>query len=163
MKRIEKSNMAMLIFALAVCFSQFLYAQNAQQPSAVKNLLSAKQFTFQAQSASPQGRGTKQLTYGYRVKVSGDTVDCYLPYFGKSYTPVIGTSESPLTFTSYGSEYSMNDSKNGWDVKINLKDQSNVKALSFSIFDDGTASLQVTSNNLQSISFRGFIDMKNKK
>jgi uncharacterized protein YcfL len=163
MKRMRKTGTRIFLFVLIACFSHSSYSQNAQQSSPMKNMISAKHFTFQAQSASPQGRGTKQLTYGYRVEVSGDTVDCYLPYFGKSYTPAIGTTQSPLTFTSYGSEYAVNDSKNGWDVKINLKDQSNAKTLSFTVFDDGTASLQVTSNNLQSISFRGYIDMKNKK
>ena len=107
----------------------------------------------------------RQLTTEYTVKVSKDTVISDLPYFGRSYSADIGNSEGGIHFTSTNFEYQITErKKGGWDITIKFKDVKDAQQFSFSVFDSGSASLQVTSTNKQPISFNGYVsEKKNKK
>jgi Domain of unknown function (DUF4251) len=156
---------ASLVFLLSLSCISFSLLQNAfSQSSEIKNLIDSKRFLFEVQSTLPQSGPTKQESYGFFLKVSGDTLICYLPYYGRATMPTMNPAERPLDLTSTGYEYSVKENKKGgWEISINPKDQKNVRDMSLTVFDNGSADLYVNSNNLQPISYHGTVTgIKNK-
>jgi hypothetical protein len=140
-----------------VVFSAF----SQDQSSSIQRDIEKKQFTFLAQSVTPSKGGSRQLSPGYTLQVKGDTLICYLPYFGRVYQPSFGTNDAGLDFTSTQFDYQTKvRKKGGWDVKIKTKDLTNQRQLSMTIFQNGTASLTVISSDRESISFFGSLNVK---
>ena len=130
------------------------YAQNSY-----KAMVDAKNFTFKAQTANPMTGAPVQLSAGYDLTISKDRVTAYLPYFGRATTAPIDPTDGGIKFTSQSFVYNVKARKNGgWDVLIDLNDVPTVRSLTLTFFDNGTATLDVTSNQRDPISFRGKIE-----
>jgi hypothetical protein len=124
-----------------------------------KALIESQHYRFKAQSATPMSGKLRQLTSEYDVVVNKDVVVSQLPYFGRAYSAPIGSTDNGIQFTSKDFEYMVTPKKKGgWDIVIKFKDTQDAKQMQFSIFDNGSASLQVLSNNRQPISFNGYVD-----
>jgi Domain of unknown function (DUF4251) len=106
----------------------------------------------------------RNLTSPYDVTISKDTMVSYLPYFGRAYTAPMGTTESGLNFTSTNYSYTVTPGKkNAWMVSIKPHDYTDVQQYLFTIFDNGSATLNVTSVSRDAISFMGYIKKIEKK
>jgi hypothetical protein len=124
----------------------------------VQNKVEGKQFTFIAQSITPQRGGFRHLTTYFDLKLSGDTLVSNLPYFGRAYTAPINPAESGLVFTSTSFDYAVKAGKKGsWDVSIRTKDQTDNKRMLLTVQENGNAFLNVTSNNRAPVSFNGYV------
>ena len=131
----------------------------AKQEQAIQTMTSDRRFVFQAQSASPMKGGTRQLSPGYTIVVKGDTVDCYLPYYGRAYSASINPSDAGIKFTSSDYEYIVNErKKGGFDITIAPKDVHNSVKVYLSVARNGSASARVTSSDRQPISFNGYLE-----
>jgi Domain of unknown function (DUF4251) len=127
----------------------------------VKAMIDAKRYLFKAQSAHPTRGRVVQLNSEYDVKITPDTIRSYLPYYGRAYSAPIGETEGPLDFVSKDFEYKQQDrKKGGWDITIKPKDGKGVREMFLTVFENGTASLRVSSNNREPISFNGHIQEK---
>ncbi|MGI4020503.1 MAG: DUF4251 domain-containing protein [Janthinobacterium lividum] len=152
---------------LAVFFLADVQAQNTKAQKkqakleAVKKMVDNQNYVFMAQMANPLGWRTIQLNYNYSVVVSKDSIDSYLPYYGRAYVAPINPSdpkETGIQFNSKNFEYANNVSKrNGWDVSIVPHDVKETRRFTLNISEAGYATLNVISNNRQSISFNGYI------
>src|SRR5687767_6453926 len=81
----------LLILLLLSVFGGYSIAQDGKddqldQEGEIKSLVDAKRFTFKAQSVHPQRGRVVQLNSEYDLKVAGDTLRSYLPYFGRAYS-----------------------------------------------------------------------------
>ena len=124
----------------------------------VAKAVETKNYIFKAQTASPQRGGSRQLTSEYDFVVVPDTLVSYLPYYGRSYSAPINTTDAGLQFTSMNYEYSVkNKKKNRWDITIKPKDVSRIRDLNLTVFDNGRASLRVNSNDREAITFDGYL------
>lgn len=131
----------------------------------LKTRIDARQFTFNAQSATSARGRTRHLTGSNTLVVHGDSLDAYLPYFGRAYSATPGDTNGGINFSSTSFSYSAQDAKNGgWTINIKPKDDKNASNMQLNISGDGYATLQVTSNNRQMISFYGQVtgNAKNK-
>jgi hypothetical protein len=127
----------------------------------IKSMVEAQNYVFKAQTALPASGATRQLTSDFDLHVSKDTIVSDLPYFGRAFTPPLNPSEGPLRFTSTDFQYSVaNRKKGGWLVTITPKDVHDPRQLTLNIFENGTASVIVTSYNRQPISFNGYVTAK---
>ena len=134
------------------------YAQETNETT-LKNLLSHKTFVFKAQSAWPLQGTVVQLTPGYDMRVWSDSINTYLPYFGRSYQASYGSTNGGINFTTTKFEYKLKEkSKGGWELTIRPSDAKDINQLIYSVSKNGYATLQVTSNNRQAISFYGVIE-----
>lgn len=124
----------------------------------IKNVIDSSQFTFIAERMVPLRGPSKVLTSYYDVMVKKDTLRSFLPYFGRSYQAEIGRTKSPLEFDSHNFTYKV-DQKNPdqWQVFINPKDVQEIQQLLFTVFNNGTATLNIVSTNRDAISFYGHI------
>lgn len=98
----------------------------------------------------------------YDVKVTKDSLVCYLPYYGRAYTVKPGINEGGIKFKSKDFNYKSEiRKKGGWIITMNpkdVKDDYNANyALTLTVTTAGYATLTVNSNNQQSITFNGYL------
>jgi hypothetical protein len=153
---------AALFLCSFLLYSISLQAQDAKQQSQdIKQLLENKEYIFKAQSVTPVRGGARQLTSEYDLRLLGDSLVAYLPYFGRAYSAPIDLKESGLQFTSTDFGYELSSRKKGWDVVLRPKDVSSVQQLVLMVSSSGRATLQVTSTNREPISFNGIVLSRN--
>ena len=149
-----------ILTRLAIVFLvvKSIKAQELDSAVVVK-AIETKNYVFKAQTASPQRGGFRQLTSEYDFVVRPDTLVSYLPYYGRSFSAPVNTTDAGLQFTSMNFEYSVkkNKKKNRWDITIKPKDVSRIRDLNLTVFDNGRASLRVNSNDREAITFDGYL------
>lgn len=149
------------LFVLAVGFvgSGNVVAQESNSAT-LKTILSNKNFIFRAQSAWPLQGTVVQLTAGYDMKVIQDSINTYLPYFGRAFSAGYG-GDGGINFTTRKFDYKVKEKqKGGWDVTIKPIDVRDIMELTYSVSSNGYATLQVISNNRQAISYYGVIEKR---
>jgi len=141
-----------------------LLATARAQADNVKQLVDAKHYIFKANTASPTTGSLRQLTPGYyTLKVSGDTLIADLPYFGRAYSAPVDPDKVGLSFKATSFSYVVNNKSNRWDITLKPRDPSeanNVSQLYLTVYDNGSANLQVISLSRQPISFTGVVENK---
>jgi hypothetical protein len=125
----------------------------------IKSMIDSSRFVFDAERVNPLRGRTRYLTSSYDVTVKKDSVESFLPYFGRAYQAPMDPSKGGIQFTSTDFSYKVEDKgDNGWDVIIKPEDYNEVQEMRFSIFGNGSASLSVTSTHRDPISFTGHIE-----
>jgi len=125
----------------------------------VKNIVDSSRFVFVEERVNPLRGPSRYLTSRYDVVVKKDTVNCYLPYFGRAYQAPMDPSKGGIQFISTNFSYNYTaKSNNQWEVTIKPNDYEDVQQLYFNIFENGTASLNVVSTHRDAISFTGHIE-----
>jgi hypothetical protein len=124
-----------------------------------QTLISSKNYRFRAQFAQPLGGVQVNLTSEYTLTVKKDTLDCFLPYFGRAYTATLNPQEGGIKFTTtqFSYEAAVN-SKGVYEITLKPLDVRDTRALNLSVLPGGQASLSVTSTNRQAISFTGVVE-----
>jgi hypothetical protein len=148
-------------FAVVLALSFFInqgFSQEKQSGKATiaSDFVNERQFTFVPQSATPLGGRYIVLNYDFSFKINGDSIVSYLPYYGRAFVAQYNPTEGPLTFTSTDFNYNINKSDGKkQELVIETKDRTYNNKFFFTIFNDGTASLQVTSTDRQPIIYQG--------
>ncbi len=101
-------------FLLLMLFASMMYTacspagagQGAAETN-VASLIQNRRFVFVPQSANPAGARTRQVTAEFFLRVSPDTVQSYLPYFGRAYTAPITPGESGMDFMITNFDFSV--------------------------------------------------------
>lgn len=163
------SHMLRLFMPLCLLISIGTSAQSAKeekkkaQYAQLKSHIESQQYTFNAQSAMPASGKTRPLTSLYTLKVRQDSLDADLPYFGRAYTATPGDTNGGINFISTSFSYDAKKAKDGgWLILISPKDEKNASKMQLSITSSGYATLQVSSNYRQMISFYGQISGNSK-
>jgi len=162
------------IVALVLVAAQ-LHAQT-DKATTIK-ILEAQNYVFVATSASPLnandinkvlssmpgytgGAGNIILTgANYDLTVTADSVVAFLPYYGRSFTPKMGgIDEGGIKFKSKKFSYKTTPrKKGGWIISIVPKDVKDNYSLTLTATEKGYASLTVTNNTQQPITFNGYL------
>ena len=147
------------IYMVLVALTSFgLTNAQEEKKSEIYDFLQSKSFVFKAQTVIPAAGSSRHLTSDYDVRVTPETLVSYLPYFGRAYTAPLDPSKAGHDFTSKDYEYILKERrKGGWELTIKPKDVSDIRSLNFVIFDNGNATLQISSNSKQTISYSGTI------
>ena len=133
---------------------------NAQKmdKAKAKELIGSGKFVFKVQTVMPTGASNIQVTNDYDIKLYGDSLVTYLPFFGRAYSARGYGQDGGINFTSTDFTYSLKSKKKGgWEIAIKPSDTHDVRQLFLNIGETGYASLQVISNNRQPISYYGYI------
>ena len=140
----------------------------------VKELLDARQFKFIATRAFPTDQAVTDIMQhmgsgsGYRILDlnSGNELTLKdrelkgsLPFFGRLYRSNYGSQDQSFSFDfkDIQIEQTDKDKKTSLTIYPGEKGQSNVDKLYFEIFKNGKASLSVSANDRQTISYNGYI------
>ncbi len=92
-----------------VFFSCTSSSKIATKPNAVEisNMINSQNFTFVAERVNPLRGSSRPLTSYYDVTVKSDTLNCYLPYFGRAFQAPIDPTKGGLNFKSYNFSYNV--------------------------------------------------------
>lgn len=133
-------------------------AQAAQRRAAqVADSLQSGFYTVTFNFVIPQRLPSHHLTTDYSVRLLGDSIVSYLPYFGVAYRADYPASqESPLVFKSAVADYRMTPGRKDAYL-ISFKTRRNLELLQYQmeIFSNGNASLTVQSTDRETIMFNG--------
>ncbi|MBN7809643.1 DUF4251 domain-containing protein [Algoriphagus sp. H41] len=146
-------------FLFLFCLS-IMAAASAQQtdPEKLQQAVDTKTFVFEGRQASGVRGRMIQLDPGYTLEVSPEKVTGNLPFFGRSYQGTPGSTDIGLKFDFSEFDYSVKPrKKGGWDITIEPKESSDVRSVFLTIQSKGNASLRVTSNSKEPMSYTGFI------
>ncbi|MDR2027338.1 MAG: DUF4251 domain-containing protein [Prevotellaceae bacterium] len=136
------------------------YAKNDDiKADSIKKLIENKSFAFIPQSAMPMRGGFISLTPSFDVKVSGDSVVSYLPYYGVARTAIFPGEETGIKFTSTNHQYEVQTTKNGWNILIKPKDVGHNVELNFNISKSGHVMLRVNDYRRDPITFSGYLEL----
>jgi hypothetical protein len=157
-----KAAMKIILYILSfVLITQTNYAQdqkkNTAEPAEIKTLIESRHFEFVAQSANPLRGRTIYLSPGYSLTVSPDTIESYLPYYGRAYQATLDPDDAGIKFTSTDFTYTVKERKRGWEIAVEPKDVQHSYRLSLTISATGSTSIRINSVHRQSISFMGHI------
>lgn len=162
MEKLQNILIRSLLVLVLAGSSTVINAQDLDK-SVVQNFIQTKEFVFKAQTVLPMSGMSRQLTSEYDVKFLGDSMIAYLPYFGRAYSAGYGEGGG-FDFTSTKFEYKVKPrKKGGWDISIKPRDAKDVQALNFTVSENGYATLQITSNNRQPISYNGYLVERKRK
>jgi len=128
----------------------------------VKELVSGKNFVFYAKRAFPTGYRSVDLTTNTgTIVIENDSVDADLPYFGRAYTSSY-SGEAGLKFSGNIKDEKLEyrDEKFMVRYSFQVKGESDLFNVSMDISSDGNASVNINSQNRNSISYHGTIEKK---
>jgi hypothetical protein len=137
--------------------SKRMKSDNAMDSVTVKNMIESQSFVFIPRYVNAVGVRNRDVSYGFQISISKDTIVSYLPYFGRGYVAPISPSDVDFDFTSTKFAHVTTPAKKGWNISIRPKDQRFLTELYFRIFDNANASLTITSNDRSVISYNGYI------
>ena len=128
----------------------------------IKEMVNSSQFVFVADRMSPMRGGTKNLTSRYTVKVMKNNLNSNLPYVGRATQAPANMTGGGIKFITSKFSYDVVSKKEGqWYIIAKPGDDLGdllVQQLSFTIFSNGSANLNVTSTNRDPISFSGHLE-----
>jgi hypothetical protein len=160
-----KTRFQYLLMPVLLCLFSLItlnsYAQKngrgAKKTESVQPLLEAKRYVFVAQSVTPSRSAIRQLTTEYDLRISGDSLIAALPFFGRAYSAPINPQDNGIRFTSTSYSYELKQRKKKWEITFRPTDVTSVQHLFLTVFENGSASLQVISRDRETISFTGYV------
>jgi len=149
------------ILAKVLAIPALLISTAFAQAGNASDLISTQSFVFKAQTMSPASGSVRQLTTDYyTVSISKDNIISDLPYFGRAYSAPIDPTQGGLQFKSKNFDYSVQAKKKRWEITIKTNDVPDAAQFYLTVYQDGTAYLQVSCVNRQPVSFNGVIEEK---
>ena len=155
--KVNYINQLVVFIGLSLCCFNTIKAQGVD--NFVQILVKQKDFVFTAQTYTSSSFGSKRLTDYYTVKITKDSINGSIPYYGQSYTAQINLTDGDINFKSDKFDYSFVEKKNGkFLVTILPKDERIVvQKLFLTIYSDGKTQLDVLCRNREAITLNGYI------
>ena len=149
------------------CASSHLTQQekNARKDSIaqlVKSHIDTKSFRIDVDQMSPLRGPSRVLSDQWNVRVHGDSLYSYLPYFGRAYQIPLGGGKG-LNFSCPVSRYVVSyPQKDRTQILIVARNEEDEYHYMINVFDNGSASIYVSCHNRENISFSGSMNLDNK-
>lgn len=158
MKYLKLSFVLVLLAALAVaCKGTKAQQTEPASPVDVSSKIEARDFVFTAETAIPLRGGTRHLSGGYDLTIKAGRINAYLPFFGYGQTAPIGNTAPGVNFTSHNFTYNVVRNKSGWSISIQTNDVPDVREVFLTVYEAGSARLDVRNRDRDDISYRGYI------
>lgn len=139
--------LAILLFAV----SGMVYGQ--QQSSSIEPKDDCPDFTMKVRYMYPRKFSMKALTSDYAVSVKNDSLECYLPYMGEVYRPVLNNDGLNFKVPIQGVKVKVK--KNRKHVYYRVRKASITYDFHFVFYFGGKGTLVLTPSNAQNCSYEG--------
>ena len=144
---------AMLLVACATSEEQM--ARRAERAKQVAAALADRHYSIGVRMMHPMRGRSVQVSYGYELKVKGDTLVSHLPYFGRAYAVPYGGGKG-LHFTERIIEYRSWKTRRGSTmVEILTENDEDSYFFTLEVFDNGNASFDVQMKQRDRVRFDG--------
>lgn len=136
-------------------FAQSKSERAAKEKQAVSEILKSQQYTIEVDRVIPLSGRSRHLTTDYSLEIKGDSVISYLPYFGQAYSVPYGGGKG-LIFEAPLTDYKLSfNRKDKAHIRFKSRTDEDTFTFSIEIFPNGSATINVTPVNRQSISYYG--------
>jgi hypothetical protein len=161
-----KFSVLLVVFLFIACFSnaqektkkQIKEEKKLALQKEVETLVNSKEFVFIGETAIPAGyRSVTLSTNSNYVKFHRENIESYMPYYGRTYNAGASMSDPGLKFEGNPTEYTLEKTKKEHRIKAVVKGPADNYTISLIVNFDSSASLSITSNNRNSISYNGQI------
>ncbi|EKD31205.1 MAG: hypothetical protein ACD_77C00369G0002 [uncultured bacterium] len=136
-------------------------AENARIENIAKEAFEKNEFVIVVDRIFPIGGKAQYSSDGYFVKISGDTLNCYLPFFGSAHSPAVYSTNLSVDLKDEIVKVVKGETKKG-EYTFNLdvlssKDQKSNEIFKFyiSFYGNANASINLISSNRDSMSYHG--------
>ena len=153
-----------MIIVLASCATGRTAGQKEQSAakyeSQIADSINNRTLTVNFDFVNPLRFPAHHLTTTYSLKIKGDSISSYLPYFGRAYHADYGSTDSPLSFNGHSEGMNITKAKkDSYRITFQtMKQQENFEYI-LTIFNNGKATLNVNSNERDPISFDGEVEI----
>lgn len=149
-----------LFYAFFLAFG-YVSAQDAQSTEkTIRQLIESKQFKFTARSVTPMSGATINLTSSYDLVVDSSEVEAWLPFYGRAYQSDYGSTEGGIKFKEEAKSYEIevNEKKKMIELRIQVDTTKDTYKIYIHAGESGYASMNISSNRRQSVSYYGIIE-----
>lgn len=130
------------------------------KPAQTEALISSRQFVFEARTALPAGGSPIDLTTNRNfVKFQPDVIESYMPFFGRAYSGA-GYGEQGLHFKGQPEEFIIERNRKNHLITTVVKDEYDSFRLFLTVSPNGNATLAISSNNRETMRYRGEISAR---
>jgi hypothetical protein len=118
-------------------------------------LIEGGEFVYTAQSASPMGGKTIQITSSYTLEAKEGIYKAYLPYFGRAHSASYG-GDGGVEFEGEPTDLKVNKNadKKTITISFNIKNKNETYGCTL-VTGGGNGTLTITSSNRSTISYYG--------
>ncbi|NMA74223.1 MAG: DUF4251 domain-containing protein [Bacteroidales bacterium] len=154
--KVKKIFSVVLLFSLVVL--PFRLKAQSENELSFKEILNGKRYRIEVRNAYPQSGRHISLTSNYSLTIKNDTIDSYLPYFGRAYSIPYGGGEG-LIFKSKMKEYSIEKEKED-EVRIKIVTITPEDSYTYfiTVYENKNADINVFMNKRNSIRFQGDLE-----
>jgi hypothetical protein len=160
MKQIKNKQLILLTgcFLMLVFFTASSSVKQVTAPATQDEITQAinnDRWDFSADRAMPSYGSSRNITGYYFVKCLKDTLIVGLPYYGRINSAAGATNENPLDFQTTDFKLTKEArKKGGWMVTIKPSN-SEVRSMTFTFYNNGSAQADFIMTNRSGISFSG--------
>ena len=143
----------MLVFFIASSFSRNAVVTAIQDE--LGQAVTDDRWDFSADYAMPSYGASRNIMGVYYVKCRKDSLIVSLPYYGKSTSTAGANNANPLDFQTTDFKLTKEKrKKGGWFITIKPTN-SEVRSMTFTFYENGSAQLNFIMTNRSGISFSG--------
>lgn len=171
MKTAWVSLLTIMLLGLSACSTTKNNIERTAEQEKIATMIQSGNFVYNAKNANPlrvdvldilpagAGQQLRQLSPGYFVSVTKDSLRVHLPFYGRSHQAEMDLTKSGINFETTNFKYSYETTRKGYYIAtIDVNGQNSASKLTLNISQSGYATLQVQSTHRDPMSFYGQID-----
>lgn len=113
-------------------------------------------YIFRPQMVYPVSSSARQLSAGFELRFSKDSIFCYLPYYGIAYNAAYGSNNDLLHFSTADFGYKEQLTPKGDRVIVlKPKNRKEIREMNITLYQGGEAYVWITFSQRQNIAYRG--------
>ena len=160
----------LISFSVLFLFSLTVFAQDSkkeakekkrqEQYESIQNIVQSGKYEFIGRKANPQqGRQIDLATRSNYLRINGENAVADMPYFGRAYSGGYSSSDGGIKFDGIAANYSVdkNDKKRRLTIKFKVDGSDDNYNCTLTISGMESASLSISSNKRQVISYTGLV------
>ncbi len=162
--------LAIAIVAMAACAPMANTSSDPALAAAVKAKLESRDYKIHFDRATPNSpvldrlphlnNRIMSLTSDYNIRISGDSIHSYLPYFGEAYTAILGVQDG-LVFDEPIQGYKVSERRKGYtEIKFFTRTFEDRYDYTIEVYPNGRSYLTVNPDRKSSISFDGELELE---
>jgi hypothetical protein len=133
--------------------------EKVEKEKQTEALIEAKSFMFIAKRALPTGARSIDLTGdNYFVKFESNLIESVLPFFGRAFAGAGFGNDNGMRFKGEPKTFKIKKAKKNYEIEAVVEDNNDTYNLTLTVSFQGSASLFITSNNRNSISYQGQLE-----
>jgi hypothetical protein len=134
-----------------------------QTAKMVRDNLASRNFTISVRQANPLRHPSIVLTTMYSLKIKGDSIYSYLPYYGQAYSVPYGGGKA-LNFDGTIEQYECYYPKKDLTrVILITRNEEDIYQYDIQVFENGNTTINVSSQKRDPISYYGDMEVAVKK